>query len=393
MLEHIGRHRHVIRGAQLIESYCRELFQIWPGRGVLYSVACVERVHGDPLVTMSSNSTWESGVQMPGCPASQSKLRNDPHFHQAHTVMRMDSSLAQRFINTLRAANRASGTIDQRIGDLRRFESTTGVCPERATAEDLLNYLAGGINTGWKPEYAKRIRSSMRVFYEWLNAEGIRGDNPALRLPAVRVPRAVPVLPIPTETAIHHAYDTAETVTTRLILALAAVLGLRRTEIATLRLRDRYAETLKITGKGAVSRRLKVDRSTLELLEMREAEVRFGEFYFPSRFSGHVHPCTIYRWIRHTGHHPHALRRRAGTNAHAKTHDLPAVQAFLGHASLDTTQHYVRSEPTGLERIADVNALDHETTFQDEAGDLLTELQQLNQRFERLGWRLRLESN
>lgn len=305
----------------------------------------------------------------------------------------MKDELAKTFEIALRAANRSKGTIAQRLGDLERFERTTGVDVSVATAEILKRYLAEGIDNGWKPEYAKRIRSSMRVWFAWLHAEGIRNDNPALTLPSIRVPRTSQTKPVTKESVVRAAYTDAPTTAIRLALALGAVLGLRRTEIATLRLSDRDGHTLHVTGKGGITRLLDLDDSTLRLLIDREAEVHYGEFYFPGRFYGHIHPSTIYRWLRPlTGTGLHALRRRAGTNAHNKVGDLRAVQVFLGHASLDTTQRYVDWYRPNLRRIAEANALgvSLQPTLLDDEAELLTAARELSKQLMVYGWRLQV---
>ena len=172
-----------------------------------------------------------------------------------------------------------------------------------------------------------------------------------------------------------------------------AVLGLRRTEIATLRLADRYGETLRVQGKGGVTRYLDLDASMIRLLSEREQEVQFGEFYYPGRWHGHIHPSTIYRWVRPlTGTGLHALRRRAGTNGHNRIGDLRAIQAFLGHSSLDTTQRYVGLSKPSMRRIAEANALG--TTVQqpllDDEAELLSKVRALDEKLRLFGWKVQI---
>lgn len=305
----------------------------------------------------------------------------------------MNKELIAEFETALLAAHRSPSTIRERVGDLDRYFKTTGIEPSMATTKDLIDYMANGINSGWKPEYAKRIRSTFRVFFMWLHAEGLREDNPALALPTIRVPRPLHTLPIPTEGTVQCAYTDAPNTAVRLAIALGAVLGLRRTEIATLRLADRYGETLRVQGKGGVTRYLDLDASMIRLLSEREQEVQFGEFYYPGRWHGHIHPSTIYRWVRPlTGTGLHALRRRAGTNGHNRVGDLRAIQAFLGHSSLDTTQRYVGLSKPSMRRIAEANALG--TTVQqpllDDEAELLSKVRALDEKLRLFGWKVQI---
>lgn len=145
----------------------------------------------------------------------------------------MNKELIAEFETALLAANRSRSTIRERVGDLDRYFKSTGSDPSRATSKDLIDYMASGINSGWKPEYAKRIRSTFSVFFMWRHAERLREDNPALALPTIRVPHPLHTLPIPTEGVVKCAYTDAPNTAVRLAIALGAVLDLRRAEIAT----------------------------------------------------------------------------------------------------------------------------------------------------------------
>lgn len=90
--------------------------------------------------------------------------------------------------SALQCARKSSGTIEQRLGDLVRFEVRTKVDPSDATSENLKSYLADG-SQRWAAQYMKRIRGIFRNFYGWLYAEGRREDNPALLLSPITVPR------------------------------------------------------------------------------------------------------------------------------------------------------------------------------------------------------------
>lgn len=258
---------------------------------------------------------------------------------------------SEAFATALRAARRASGTIDQRLGDLRRFEQTMHVDPADATVEDLRSYLAEGAAT-WAAEYMRRIRTTFRVYYSWLAEQGERYDNPGRRLAAIQVPHESPRSAAPEE-IVAAALRSAQTTRDRLILVLAAVMGLRRTEIATLPLQARQGDILTVTGKGGVTRKLPLDETTLTLMRTRERELTWAEYYYPGRYERHVHPSTIASWARpHLNGWPlHSLRHRAASRAYQVTHDIRAIQKFLGHASLETTQRYADNDPAALAAI------------------------------------------
>jgi len=250
---------------------------------------------------------------------------------------------------SLLASGKSGGTIDQRLGDVRRFAMMHPDLLEAARA-DLVDYFALGSH--WAPEYRKKVRASMRSFYEWAQCEGYIETNPALVLKPVSIRRSKPrVAP---EDVVKRAFAESN-LPLRAIIALAAVMGLRRSEIAALHPRDRDGQQIRVRGKGDYIRLLTLDPVTHQLLLKLEVEQGSACFYFPGRFGDHLHPCTVYKWIKDAiGHDwtPHSLRRRAATIGFAGTKDLRAVQEFLGHASVATTQLYVATSQDEIAAVA-----------------------------------------
>lgn len=260
-----------------------------------------------------------------------------------------NEKLLPAYRKSLLADGKSSGTIDQRLGDVRRFAIThpdlLGV-----TRVDLVDYFA--LRSHWAAEYRKKVRASMRSFYEWAQNEGYAQTNPALVLKPISIRRSKPrVAP---EDVVKRAYAESG-LPLRTIIALAAVMGLRRSEIAGLHPRDRDGQQIRVRGKGDYVRFLTLDVVTYQLLLELETEQGPDCFYFPGRFGNHVHHCTIYKWIKDAigpDWTPHSLRRRAATIGFAGTKDLRAVQEFLGHASVATTQLYVATSQDAIAAVA-----------------------------------------
>ena len=83
-----------------------------------------------------------------------------------------------------------------------------------------------------------------------------------------------------------------------------------------------------------------------------------GVLAFPGRFGGHMHPQSLNKVItRVTGCNPHSLRHAAATAAYEGTHDLRAVQEFLGHSSLETTQRYLHVRADQIRAAASATSL------------------------------------
>jgi site-specific recombinase XerD len=249
----------------------------------------------------------------------------------------MDVPAAYRY--HLLASGKSANTIRQRVGDIDRFSRR---CPElfAVTTEDLVLYLGTGAESAhWKPEYLKKIRSSLRSFYRWAHQSGRVEIDPAYGLSPVTVPKP---LPHPTPEIVILAAFAGATPPVRAMILLAATEGLRRSEIAGLHPQNRHGNAIRVFGKGSRERIVPLDQLTLSALVGLEALQGRDAYYFPGRFGGHLHSSTIYRWVTSctAGWTLHSLRHRAATIGYSGTKDLRATQELLGHASPATTQIY-----------------------------------------------------
>lgn len=216
--------------------------------------------------------------------------------------------------------------------------------PLSLTVDDLVDWLAAH---DWGPHTRRSYRSSLRTYYAWIQAEGLRPDSPAHLLPRVTVPRAVP-RPAP-EVVFRTAMMDAGP-RERIMLGLAGQCGLRRGEIARVRreevMDDLVGRSLRIVGKGGHQRIVPLpDWLAAELLRCPDGWV------FPSPSGDHLtphHVGTLVSRLLPPGWTCHTLRHRAGTTAYRGTLDIVSVQLMLGHARLDTTRIYVLPPDDGI---------------------------------------------
>lgn len=239
----------------------------------------------------------------------------------------------------LLAAGRPSTTVGLRTYQLWRFAAEHPAGPWRVTADSLTEWLAGHAK-GWSTESLRSYRSALRSFYGWANATGRLPADPSRALPPIK-PANHPPRPAP-EPVVREALETTDR-RVRLMVALAARQGMRRGEIARVHSddlsRDLAGWTLRVHGKGGKIRDIPLHDDVAEALRGLPAG-----WAFPGP-RGHLSAPYVGKLLsRHlagdwTGH---TLRHRFGTVVYADTRDLLAVQALLGHARPETTQHYVR---------------------------------------------------
>lgn len=244
----------------------------------------------------------------------------------------------------LRASGLAPRTIRLRIDHAR----TIAALPQPVTLRDLETWMHPPDVT-YAPETLHSRRASARRWCAWLHATGRAGADPSVELAPVRVPPAAPRR-IP-DTAVAAALRTAPP-RERAAILLARYACLRLAELTTLHTSARHGDRLRVRGKGGRVRDVYLHPDVVAALVVLERAQGPG-WYFPGRFSGHMHPDAMHKVIRRaTGWNPHSLRHAGATAAYARTLDLRAVQAMLGHASLATTQRYLGVSEDALRAVA-----------------------------------------
>ncbi|MRG58681.1 tyrosine-type recombinase/integrase [Agromyces sp. CFH 90414] len=234
-----------------------------------------------------------------------------------------------------------------------------------------------------------RRAASARGFCAWSARRGLVAADPAVRLRAPKAQRTLPrVLTQPAITGLLDRLDAAaadgDPVAARdsAIVELLYASGLRVSELVGLDLDDidRERRTLRVLGKGSKERvvpygapaarsldqYLERGRAALlaaaadavagaadataakSTLESHRRAPQGGRAAFVGVRGGRLGPRSVHRLIAAllaeipgTGPSgPHALRHTAATHLLDGGADLRAVQEFLGHASLGTTQIY-----------------------------------------------------
>lgn len=229
-------------------------------------------------------------------------------------------------------------TLRTRSAHLRQLaRALDPIPPADVDTGDLLDYMAA---QSWAAETRRNVRQTLRGFFRWAAETGLSDDDPAAPLPRVKAGHALP-RPI-TEDAYRFALTIADK-RVRLMLRLAAELGLRRAEVAQVHTRDVIetdtGRSLVVHGKGGKDRTLPLPAGIAAGL------AGSGPGYlFPGEDHGHLSPQYVGKLVGAAlpaGATMHQLRHRFATLAYQATRDLLTTQQVLGHASPATTQRYV----------------------------------------------------
>lgn len=256
-----------------------------------------------------------------------------------------DGELLDAFADYQRSGNRAQRTIVTRASMLRSFARRQDTLLLTATVFHMRREIG---REGIAASTRSSTRAAFLAFYGFLQSEGLRDDNPALRLPIVKVPTHRP-RPY-TQQQIDRMLSTGAYRRTRAMILLAAYQGLRASEIASVHADDidLAAGTLKVLGKGG-----RVDYLPLHPVIIELAPTMNAGYWFPARGgrAGHIKGQSVSDLLhdareragivdrRLTGH---SLRHTFGTELVRAGANIRAVQELMRHSSLSTTQRYTQ---------------------------------------------------
>lgn len=261
------------------------------------------------------------------------------------------SPLLMDYRRHLLASGKATTTIVQRVNFMTRLQTQHSDLLA-VTTEDLEAWLAHRRRT-LAAESRRSMRSTFQSFYRWTARSGRTPSDPSDLLEPITVPRAYGR--IAPDDVVMRGLALA-TLPEKAMILLGRMAGLRLSEIASLHVRHRSGDTLRIVGKGQKMRMVPINDELKEVLDHLELVVG-DDYYFPGRFGGYMHPQAVNKVMtRRLGVNPHSLRHAAATAAYRGTGDLRAVQDFLGHSSLATTAIYLHTDERQVRRAAAATA-------------------------------------
>lgn len=223
-----------------------------------------------------------------------------------------------------------------------------------------------------------RNLSAIRAFFRFLEDEKVVDHNPAHNLESPKLPRTLPKA-LNTDDILR-LVTAPETETplglrNRAMFELMYSSGLRVSELLDLSLARVNLEEafLRVRGKGDKDRLAPMGEVAADLLARYLKEARpalagpkSGSLVFLNHRGGRLSRQYFWRILsRHadelglSGVSPHVLRHSFATHLVEGGADLRAVQMMLGHASLATTEIYIK---VGAERLARVHRQYHPRT-------------------------------
>jgi integrase/recombinase XerD len=239
------------------------------------------------------------------------------------------------------------------------------------SVRDFGNYLAYLREDGLAPRSVARHLVALKMFYRFLRLEERISDStvellssPSLwqRIPQVLSPESVTrLLEAPTELDRFFLRD-------RALLETLYATGTRASEVVGLKTEDLYLEAgfLKCFGKGNKQRVVPLGRPAIDALRAYLDGLRPRLLHSPDvpwvfvsrggkALTREMLWVLVKKYVRRAGVNgkvsPHTLRHSFATHLLSGGADLRTVQELLGHASIQTTQHYTHIDRERLKAI------------------------------------------
>ncbi|MCK5443453.1 MAG: site-specific tyrosine recombinase XerD [Maribacter sp.] len=256
--------------------------------------------------------------------------------------------------------------VEKLIGFLE--ENNIGVSPitiEKETVQRFVYEIATSVN----PRSQARIISGLKSFFNYLNFEDYRQDNPMDLLESPKIGRKLPdTLSEEDINRLIAAIDLSkpEGERNRAMLETLYGCGLRVTELIHLKLSDLFFEEdfIKVTGKGDKQRFVPISEINKKYIAIYQREVRvhqtiqkgFEDILFLNRRGKQLTRAMIFTIIKQLAVQidlgknisPHTFRHSFATHLLKNGADLRAIQQMLGHESITTTEVYMHVDRSHL---------------------------------------------
>jgi integrase/recombinase XerD len=306
-------------------------------------------------------------------------LKTRPRRKVIRAVPRQHDNEAQRWTEAfgnylLSECHLARNTVAAYARDLRRFSKWLGKRQlANLTIQQLSEYAAWLHDQELATASIARHIVSLKVFFRYLQLEGILQQNLAELLGSQKLWQRIPSVMSPQEVpkflAAPNAQDPLQ-LRDRATLELLYATGCRASEISSLKVRDVHLDERYCLchGKGnkqrlvpfgkpareAVRRYLRIERPALVasagtqpawlLLSRRGKKLRREAIWeLVKKYAARVGPSDPIS--------PHTLRHSFATHLLSGGADLRQVQEMLGHASIATTQIYTHVDQSRLKHV------------------------------------------
>lgn len=309
-------------------------------------------------------------------PSKLQRLREQGRPATPKPVDKPSTDWQQKFTDYLRSeCHLAENTVAAYGRDLKRLLAWLGDASlAQLKLADLSEFVASLQRETLAPSSISRTIVATRMFFKYLQLEGIIRDNPTELLGSQKMWQRIPKVLTPSAVdrflAAPKRYD-AQGQRDRAILELLYATGCRVSEVSNLLLANVHLKEgyCQVEGKGSKQRMVPVGTRAVaaihEYLQNVRPNLVMGRdpqtvpWLVLSRSGRRLRREAIWELVKRYALRvdvdpaisPHTLRHSFATHLLAGGADLRQIQEMLGHASIQTTQIYTQVETSRLKRI------------------------------------------
>lgn len=285
-----------------------------------------------------------------------------------------DCAAADFIVYLRRECHLAQNTVQAYNRDMNQFVAwLAGRKPADMSVTELSDFIGFLHDRNLAPASISRNIVAVRMFYKYLQLEGLAEQNPAELLATQKAWKRVPGVMSPAEVeAFLSSVKKSDSFwqRDRALLEVLYATGCRASEVCSLRVRDLTLSEkhLKCHGKGDKQRMVPIGGRAIAAIELYLAQARgilasraptLCDELFLSRTGRPLDRIQLWRLVKRYAERagilseisPHSLRHSFATHLLAGGADLRQVQEMLGHASIQTTQIYTHVEHSRLQRV------------------------------------------
>lgn len=261
--------------------------------------------------------------------------------------------IVKQFILSKKVEGCSQNTLRNYWSEIGKFFTRVQRHYSKITANDIRAYIAMmTIERNWSLSYQDTTLRYIKSLFGWLTAEGYISHNPTLKIKKIRSEKQVKKAFSEEEIEIiRRAVDNSRD------LALVDTMlstGCRVGEIVGMNIEQLNDDEIIVTGKGNKQRVVYLNAtarvSIKKYLETR-ADDNPALFVSLNKPYNRLEVSGVETTIRALGKksgvqecHPHKFRRTAATKALRRGMSIEQVQKMLGHANIETTLIYARSD-------------------------------------------------
>ena len=255
------------------------------------------------------------------------------------------------------------------VTKLLDYADACGIGMEQVTLDFLHEFVASMADLGISARSVARIISGIRSFFQFLQTDGFRDDDPSQLLQAPKTGSHLPeVLTVEEVDAVIGAIDlsTAEGQRNKAMMETLYSCGLRVSELCSLKMSDLFLNEgfIRVTGKGSKERLVPISHRAIHEIQLYfndrcHINIAPGcdQFVFLSIRRGRpltrVMVFTIVRTLVAKAGigktvSPHTFRHSFATHLLEGGANLRAIQCMLGHENIVTTEIYTHIDRTRL---------------------------------------------